>query len=380
MDRRTPRTASQRNEAHRTAPIFHSGRPCRAATGRFSSWARWASLACWLRPVFTWIGAAAWAISSPAGASQSSTQETAELVECRKIWDAAPHNAFTDLTRFRGEWFCVFREGQGHVSPDGAVQVLVSKNGDRWVSAARITSARGDLRDPKIVVAPGGRLWLSAAIALPKPSPVSHQTVAWFSKDGRTWSEPVDVGDPNVWMWRVAWKGKQAFGIGYDTVGENFVRLYRSADGRTFETVIPRLFDVGHPNETGIVFRPDGTAICILRRDGEPGSGQVGVAPPPYTRWTWKDLGVRIGGPQLIRLPDGRELAAVRLYDKKVRTALAWVDAEAGTLTECLSLPSGGDTSYPGLVWHRGLLWVSYYSSHEGKTSIYLAKVRLPRH
>ena len=46
-------------------------------------------------------------------------------------------------------------------------------------------------------------------------------------------------------------------------------------------------------------------------------------------------------------------------------------------MTEFLALPSGGDTSYPGLVWHDGLLWVSYYASHEGKTSIYLAKVRL---
>src|SRR5205085_7380324 len=44
-----------------------------------------------------------------------------------------------------------------------------------------------------------------------------------------------------------------------------------------------------------------------------------------------------------------------------------------------LTLPSGGDTSYAGLVWHEGLLWVSYYSSHEGKASIYLAKVRLPQ-
>lgn len=42
-----------------------------------------------------------------------------------------------------------------------------------------------------------------------------------------------------------------------------------------------------------------------------------------------------------------------------------------------LKLPSGGDTSYPGMVWHQGLLWLSYYSSHEGKTSIYLAKIRL---
>ena len=46
--------------------------------------------------------------------------------------------------------------------------------------------------------------------------------------------------------------------------------------------------------------------------------------------------------------------------------------------TPVLTLPSGGDCSYPGLVWHGGLLWMSYYSSHEGKSSIYLARVELP--
>ena len=44
-------------------------------------------------------------------------------------------------------------------------------------------------------------------------------------------------------------------------------------------------------------------------------------------------------------------------------------------LIEVLELPSGGDTSYAGMVLKDGILWVSYYSSHEGKTSIYLAKV-----
>jgi hypothetical protein len=43
-----------------------------------------------------------------------------------------------------------------------------------------------------------------------------------------------------------------------------------------------------------------------------------------------------------------------------------------------LTLPSGGDNSYPGMVWHGGQLWLSYYSSHEGKSSIYLAKIKLP--
>ena len=41
-----------------------------------------------------------------------------------------------------------------------------------------------------------------------------------------------------------------------------------------------------------------------------------------------------------------------------------------------LTLPSGGDCSYPGLVWNEDLLWMSYYSSHDGKTSIYLARIR----
>src|SRR5436189_4400788 len=57
-----------------------------------------------------------------------------ELAEVRKIWERAPHNAFTDLARFKGKWFCVFREGAAHVSPDGALRVITSKDGKDWVS------------------------------------------------------------------------------------------------------------------------------------------------------------------------------------------------------------------------------------------------------
>jgi hypothetical protein len=45
-----------------------------------------------------------------------------------------------------------------------------------------------------------------------------------------------------------------------------------------------------------------------------------------------------------------------------------------------LTFPSGGDCSYAGIAQgtEPGTLLVSYYSSHEGKTSIYLARVRIP--
>ncbi len=49
-----------------------------------------------------------------------------------------------------------------------------------------------------------------------------------------------------------------------------------------------------------------------------------------------------------------------------------------GGYEPALTLKSGGDTSYAGLVWYDGLLWMSYYSSHEGKSAIYLAKIKVP--
>jgi hypothetical protein len=305
-------------------------------------------------------------------------EQKAEIVEVRKIWDRAPHNAFTDLIRFNGKWVCVFREGKGHVSPDGCLRVIVSKDGEAFESAALMKREGADLRDAKITVTPDGRLMLGGAAALHQPSERRHQSLVWFSKDGRTWTEGHEAADPDFWLWRVTWHEGTAYGIGYATGGQRGLRLYRSEDGMAYEILVDRLFDRGYPNETSLVFLEDGVCLCLLRRDGAEPTAQLGKAAPPYRTWTWRDLGMRLGGPHMIRIPDGRFLAAGRLYDGQTRTSLLWLDPSAGTIEEFLALPSGGDTSYPGLVFHDGLLWVSYYSSHEEKTSIYLAKVKLP--
>ena len=316
--------------------------------------------------------------TGPLVARAQAPPERAELVEVRRIWDGAPHNAFTDLVRHRDRWYCTFREGTSHVSPDGALRVLTSPDGREWAPAARITSESADLRDPKLSVTPDGRMMLSGVAALHPPSATKYRTMAWFSRDGRDWGDGVAIGEPDVWLWRVAWRGDDAYGVGYGTAGRKFVRLYHGRDGGGFEPLVPTLFDRGEPNEAAIAFLPDGTGLCLLRRDGREATAQLGRSRPPYTEWAWKDLGVRVGGPALIRLPDGRLVAGVRLHDGKVRTALCWLDPEAGRLEEFLTLPSGGDTSYAGLAWHDGRLWVSYYSSHEGKAGIYLARVKLP--
>ena len=64
------------------------------------------------------------------------------IVDVRRIWDEAPHNAFTDLLRHDGRWYCVFREGEKHVSPDGALRVLSSVDGRNWKSLALLQRER----------------------------------------------------------------------------------------------------------------------------------------------------------------------------------------------------------------------------------------------
>jgi hypothetical protein len=297
-----------------------------------------------------------------------------ELIAVRRIWDKARHNAFTDLIRFKDKWYCAFREGDGHVSKNGALRVLVSDDGEAWDTAVHLTSKTADLRDAKLSVSSDGELMLSGAGALHNPKPVRHQSMAWFSKDGSDWTEAVHLGDPNFWLWSVTWHKGTAYGIGYATLGPKTNRLYKSTTGRQFDTLVKTLHDQKYPNETSLVFTDDDTGYCLLRRGG---TGMLGVSKPPYTNWEWKDLGIPIGGPKMIQLKDGRFLCTVRLYSPKPHTALAWVDPEVGKLKVVHRLPSGGDTSYAGMVIHDGLLWVSYYSSHQGKTSIYLAKLKI---
>ena len=60
---------------------------------------------------------------------------------------------------------------------------------------------------------------------------------------------------------------------------------------------------------------------------------------------------------------------------KTPRTGVGCMTLES--LEPDLWLPSGGDNGYEGFVYHDGLLWTSYYSSHEGNPAVYLAKIRI---
>ncbi|NLE38804.1 MAG: exo-alpha-sialidase [Pirellulaceae bacterium] len=303
-----------------------------------------------------------------------------ELIEVTKIWDKAPHNAFTDLIRFRDQWYIAFREAKSHYADgDGDVRVIRSADGKEWESVALLDwGPEWDMRDAKLNVLPDGRLMLNTA-AVPLNNIGSRQSLVYFTKDGTDWSDgPHKVGEPDYWLWSVVVHPDGAvYGVGYGDLKNRPVtaRLYRSDDGINYETIVPTMSATPTSSETALLFRNDGSAVALVRLEGA--RSRIGTARGDYTQWTFKDIDQATGGPELIELPDGTLVVGTRLRSGKVRTSLCWVDPEAGRMAELLRLPSRGDSSYPGLAWHDGVLWMSYYSTHEGKTSIYLAKVRV---
>ena len=312
---------------------------------------------------------------------------TVEIVEVGRIWDKAPHNAFTDLLRWHDTFYCAFREGRGHVSTDGRIRILESKDADTWKSAASISLEGYDLRDAHLSVTPDGRLMLLGGAAPREKDNQSAPTGTFvsFSKDGGQWTEPQIVVEPGRWLWCVTWHEGKAYGVSY-TAGQGsdrYLDLLVSDDGINYEPHVPKLLEQGYPTEVTLRFDSEGTCYAIVRRDrhgDDPSSALLGVSQADYKQWQWKDLGADFngfGGPNFIQIPGGIWFAAGRMHDGGANTAITYLDVENGAMTKLTKLPSGGDTSYPGMVWHNGILYVSYYSSHEANTSIYLAKVRV---
>ena len=293
-----------------------------------------------------------------------------QLISMERIWDHAPHNAFTDLIRFRGRWWCVFREAQAHDAPGGIVRVLKSETGGSWESAATVEERGIDLRDPKLSVTPDGRLMLlmGGCVYDDEGEYLTRAPRVSFSEDGATWSVPQKVLSEDHWLWRATWHGDRAYALSKLGEGKGPRRgfLYTSMDGIDWDWITE--FKLPGVSETTLGFQPDGEMIALIR------PGYIGASRPPYREWTFCETPERIGGPNFIRLPDGSLWGSGRLLTADgARTVLARMTTSS--YEPALTLPSGGDTSYAGMVWHDDFLWMSYYSSHEGGTNVYLAKV-----
>jgi len=330
------------------------------------------------------LGYSLWAVPLQA-------QETAEqkyIVNAELIANGAKHSAFTDIIRYRGDLYCTFREGSGHIpGRNGLIRVLISKDDQNWESFALIDEQHVDLRDPKICITPDDRLMINCGASYYEGSKrlKIESRVSFLDNQTGKFSAPTKVilPEPYVtgsdWLWRITWYADWAYGaVQQVSPGEpRKLQLVRSRDAVTWEHVAEMM--VPFPSETTLRFQEDGTMLALSRREGGGYMGWLGKSKAPYTKWDFEETNKRLGGPDFVALPGGKWIAGSRDYIGKATTQLWWLDVKTGQFSDLLNLPSGGDTSYPGFYVDEkaNRVFVSYYSSHEGRTSIYLTSLRL---
>ena len=322
----------------------------------------------------------------------SVTSQAQTIYTVNKIWDSAPHNAFTDLIKYEGQYYCTFRESTGHVpaadgTGDGKIRILVSSDGNTWKSAALIAKEGFDLRDPKLSITPDGRLMVLIGGSVYKNGQIRSQApyASFTDKNAKFFSDPQplildsSLQSDRSWLWRVTWDKQTGYGVVYQSLADSEwkVFLVKTSDAINYK-VVTQLDVAGKPNESTVeILKKNGMRIIVRREAAAPnGNGYLGYSKKDFTKWQWDDLGIRLGGPDIITLPNGKTIIGSRSFrENKAYTSLFGLDKN-GKAVQLLELPSGNDTSYPGFVVVNDELWVSYYSGHEGKTSIYLAKVK----
>ncbi len=323
-------------------------------------------------------------------------QPEEDIVEIKKIWDKAGHNAFTDITFFKGKFYVVFREGDGHIpnednTGNGKIRILTSTDTEYWESAGVLELKGIDLRDPKISVTPKNRLMI-----LYGGSEYDHRElkgynpyVSFSDAAGKKFSDPEPVElDERIktghdWLWRVTWYDKVGYGVVYQSQendGKKQFKAYlvKTTKGVEYELITELELD-GSPTEATVRFLSGAEMMIVMRRDGGDKMGMIGTSKAPYTDWSWEKMDYRLGGPDFEVIPINKILIGTRIYGEDGAYTALLLGKKGEKFREVMRFPSGGDTSYPGMYSIGGYVWFTYYSSHEGKASIYYTRIPLSK-
>ena len=122
------------------------------------------------------------------------------VTNVRRVFHNGEHNAFTDLIRFRGQYYLTFRScPDGHmVHPTASIIILASHDLKSWNKVHQFAVPMRDTRDPhflefkdRLFVYTG--TWYSGETTLPRSEYDlnKHLGYAAWSEDGKQWHSPV---------------------------------------------------------------------------------------------------------------------------------------------------------------------------------------------
>lgn len=290
-----------------------------------------------------------------------------DSVKVIKIWDNDKYCAFTSLVKYQGEYYCAFREGANHNSSDGSIRILKSSDVINWKEAYYLSLSDYDLRDPNLSVMPDGRLMMICGRQVQDET----QTVVCFldGKDSE-FSNFQEVNIPNEvtekvnWIWRVMWINDVCYGVRY---GGDHADLLKSNDGLKWDFIstIPLV-----SSEVQLGRMRNGDMVALARTRG---NGIVCYSSYPYQKWNIQYSNILLQGQSFVVTTSDRIICASRSIEG-TKTTL-YCNRTQKSFAKLYNFPSGGDTSYAGMILEDDRLLISYYSSHISPSDIFIAEI-----
>lgn len=314
-------------------------------------------------------------------------QPKEETTDIRRIWDRGGHNAYSDITFTRLKLFIALREAPSDIptneSEFGKIRILSSTDGEYWESSAVIEIPGIDLRDPKLSFTPKKRLMLLMKGVKYDGQDIKSMTsyISQSDAEGKRFSkvEALELEAPLSSeinnLWRMTWYDK----IGYSVLskqdpetGSIINYLVKNEKKKELE-IITELEFPGKPTDITVRFLGGAEMMIIAQTDGT--TGVMGTSKSPYTDWKWEQLEKPLESVNFEVIPINKILLGTTLTDENGKYSALLQGKKGENFSESFRLPSGGDTGHMGMFAIAGFVWLSYHSSHEGKTSVYYARI-----
>jgi len=314
-------------------------------------------------------------------------QPKEETTVIKRIWDRGGHNAYSDITFTRRKLYIAFREAPNNIptseSENGKIRILSSVDGEFWESSAVVEIPGVDLRDPKLSFTPKKRLMVLMRGVKYDGQDIKSMTsyISQADPEGKKFSkpEPLELEDPLSSeinnLWRMTWYDKIGYGVFTKKdpeTGSSKNYLVKNEKKKELE-VISELEFTGKPNDITIRFLSGAEMMIIAQTEGS--KGIMGTSKSPYTDWTWEELDKPLESVNFEIIPINKVLLGTTLTDENGKYTALLQGKKGDTFHESFRLPSGGDTGHLGMFAIAGFVWLSYHSSHEGKTSVYYARI-----
>lgn len=303
-------------------------------------------------------------------------KSTDNSIETREIINSKYHIAFTDLIKYNGTWYVVFRLSDGHVATNfGHIIIAKSENLEKWESEQIYTQNDYDLRDPKLFIKDSVLCIHFHSTTIRPYAESRNDYIAKYDLENNRWEKAIKINkntNEKSWFWRLTEHNDKIYTIAYR--GGEPLKLFTSNNGTDFNEQ-HRFGDIqGRASETTLRFDND-TVYALIRREGEGALLGKSLA-SDVTHWTFIDFPwVSMGGPNFLiykhkLLITGRINGQTKLYNYSLNS---------NTLTQIGSLPGGfNETGYCGMFLEEDLLYLAYYTGIKDKGfSIKFSRINL---